>query len=527
MRASPAQESQLIERILTFQDLPLDYARFIYPWGEKGTALERIKGLAPWQVEELGALQDHLCTLRRFRDDGLEPPEQVFRAAWSSGRGLYKSALLAIINQWHVSTHLGGQGIVAANSENQLRARIFPEFALWFGAALNSHWWNVEGMKITPQAWLTEPMRKLPEEGGLGLDPQFWGVYGQMWSEESPSSFAGGRSKYGTMVTFDEASGIPLPVWIVTDGFFAPAMDYKLWFVASQMRSNKGPFRDVFYDTQFGRGWHTRTMSAESMPDQAAWAREMIERWGAESDHVRVEVRGLPPQTSEDQFVPEGNVRAARGNVLVPDYGEALIGGVDPAPRGRTAIRFRQGRNARDCAGPFTKIVLEGYDNMQIAERIIDLDHRLRPSTWCIDFGMGTGVIDILKRRRLNGRVVEVKFGDMPPKHDGAEFGSMGAYLWGKMRDWLPGGMIENDDPDDVKSLSAQLLNRGWKWSGREDGRKVLEAKMDMKARGVASPDDADALAVTFAVNPPRTDRAPRGGAARRVDGAEDNPYGF
>jgi hypothetical protein len=257
--------------------------------------------------------------------------------------------------------------------------------------------------------------------------------------------------------------------------------------------------------------------------DQAE-VHDMIERYGIDSDQVRVHVRGLPPLTSDDQFIPADSVRLAMGNLLVADYGESLIMGVDPAPRGRTAIRFRQGRNARDCVGRDTAIVLDGYDNVQLAEYIVMLDHKYKPRVICIDFGYGTAIIDILKRKHLHARVEIVKSGDMAADRNG-EFGSRGAELWGTLRDWLPGGMIPKDDGS-KGTLSHQLINRGWAWSGREDGKKIMEKKSDMKARGVMSPDDADALAYTLAVNPPRTDRV-GGGKAIRVDGAEDSPYGW
>ena len=128
-------------------------------------------------------------------------------------------------------------------------------------------------------------------------------------------------------------------------------------------------------------------------------------------------------------------------------------------------------------------------------------------------------------RRAVTGEeMVEVKFGDTAPDKD-SEFGSMGSYLWGKLRDWLPGGMVPKDDGE-KGSFSHQAVNRGWKWSGREDGKKVLEGKEDLKARGLPSPDDVDALATTFAVNPPRTDRV-GGGKAIRVDGAGESAYGW
>lgn len=525
MKASPAQEAALIERILSFKDSPLDFAYYAYPWGEPNTPFAGFKGPRTWQVEELGLLQDHLHACARLRADGLEPPV-VYKAAYSSGRGPGKSALFGMLAHWHASCHFGAPTIVAANSEVQMRAKTFPEFARWFGGALNAHWWLIEGLAITPAPWLADGVKAQAAEGGLSIDPKYWYVKGATWTEENPSGFAGAHNMYGMLVLFDEADGIPLPIWTNTYGFFTDPTPYRMWFAASQMRSNRGAFHDLFYDKKFGTGWRTRAMNTEGMEgvDQSE-VRDMIARFGPDSDQVRVEVRGLPPKTSEDQFIPAENIKLAMDNVLLPDYGEPLIAGVDPAPRGRTAIRFRQGRNARDPIGRDSVQVLEGYDNMQIAERILELDRKYNPEAWCIDFGMGTGVIDILKRKGwIARRLHEIKYGDMPPKSD-KEFGSMGAYLWGKLRDWLPGGTIPRDDGD-KGTLSHQMINRGWKWSGREDNRKVLEAKEDLKARGLISPDDTDALANTFFVNPPRTDKTPRN-AARRVDGAEDNPYGF
>jgi hypothetical protein len=81
--------------------------------------------------------------------------------------------------------------------------------------------------------------------------------------------------------------------------------------------------------------------------------------------------------------------------------------------------------------------------------------------------------------------------------------------------------MIESDDGS-KGTLSQQLTDRGWRWSQREDGKKILETKEDLQKRGVKSPDDADALACTFEVNPPRHDRV-RGGQSRVVDGVSSS----
>ena len=180
-----------------------------------------------------------------------------------------------------------------------------------------------------------------------------------------------------------------------------------------------------------------------------------------------------------------------------------MILGVDPAPRGKTSWRFRQGRNARDCCGAATHGHWLGRDNVQIADAVLELVNRYKPDAVCIDFGMGTGVLDILKRKPgVRPILHEVKFGDAAHDKD-SEFATHAIELWGRVREWLPGGMIEKDDGS-KGTLSQQLTDRGWRWSGREDNKKILETKEDMQKRGVKSPDDADALACTFHVNPHR-----------------------
>jgi hypothetical protein len=64
--------------------------------------------------------------------------------------------------------------------------------------------------------------------------------------------------------------------------------------------------------------------------------------------------------------------------------------------------------------------------------------------------------------------------------------------MWQKMKDWLPRGAIDSDP-----RLEVDLTAPGSFLNGKD--QLVLESKKDMEARGVASPDDGDALALTFA----------------------------
>lgn len=516
MRGPVDQEAEIITQILALKDDPVGFAFYAYPWSRPGTPFVDWHGPRDWQLKELEAIGEHVRRNRFAQDNGL--PMEIWKSAYSSGRGPGKSALFGMIAHWQMSTRIGSTSIIAANTESQLRTRTFPEFSVWFGSAINAHWFTLETMRIVPAPWLADLVRKLPEEGGLGVDPKYWYTIGQTWSEDNPNSFAGVHNPYGLFLGFDEAAGIPSKIWEVSEGFFTENNPYRFWMAASQMRSRQGRFFELFNDPKVGLGWRLQTLSTRGMPgvDQAV-VESQIERYGIDSDFVRVEIMGLPPRTSDDQFIAWDAVRAAQQNALVQDYGEPLILGVDPAPRGKTAWRFRQGRNARDCCGSATFGHWLALDNVQIAAEVAKLNDKYNPDAICIDFGMGTGVIDVLKRNsRIRHKLHEVKFGASPEIKDG-EFATHAAELWGKVRDWLPGAMIERDGGE-KGTLSFQLTNRGWKWSGREENKKILETKEDLQSRGVKSPDDADALACTFEVNPPRRDQQ-QARQARAVEG--------
>jgi hypothetical protein len=86
--------------------------------------------------------------------------------------------------------------------------------------------------------------------------------------------------------------------------------------------------------------------------------------------------------------------------------------------------------------------------------------------------------------------VVEVNFGGKPPDIHQL---NMRAYMWNAMKEWLPRGAIDKNE----ERLEVDLTGPGWHLN--KSNQLVLESKEDMQKRGVSSPDDGDALALTFA----------------------------
>ena len=90
--------------------------------------------------------------------------------------------------------------------------------------------------------------------------------------------------------------------------------------------------------------------------------------------------------------------------------------------------------------------------------------------------------------------------------------------MWANLRDWLGGGCIDAD-PD----LFRDLVSPEYDYFGKASDAVMLEAKESLKDRGYPSPDDGDALALTFATRVARRDLSAsktrnRGRVARDLD---------
>jgi hypothetical protein len=105
-----------------------------------------------------------------------------------------------------------------------------------------------------------------------------------------------------------------------------------------------------------------------------------------------------------------------------------------------------------------------------------------------VDMGYGTGVVSA--GRQLSRQWQIVPFGG---ESTDPGFQNKRAEMWGAMKSWLKEGGAIPDDAIMADELAAPEYEINLK------GKILLESKADMKRRGLASPDRADALALTFA----------------------------
>lgn len=455
---------------------PLGFVLDAYPWGHG--ALENHAGPRDWQRDGLDAIGEHLrnpatrCT--------------PLRMAVASGHGVGKSAFIAMVLNWGMSTCPETRAIVTANTDTQLRTKTWPEVSKWVRLATNADWWSV-------------PATAMYETG----HEKSWRADATPWSEHNTEAFAGLHNEGKRIIlVFDEASKIADRVWEVSDGALTDEDTEIIWLAFGNPTQNTGRFRECF--RRYRHLWHTRQIDSRTVEGtNKAYLDEFVATHGEDSDTVKVRVRGQFPAQSVRQFISSADVDAARGR----HYSETAynfapkILTCDPAWEGddEIVIGLRQGLVFR---------ILETFarndNDIDVANRLARLEDEHEADAVFVDAGYGTGIVSA-------GKVMKRRWTLVWFAGESADPGCLNkrAEMWKLTRDWLKsGGAIPED-----QVLYDDLV--GPETVSRLDGKIQIEAKKDMKARGLPSPNRADALCLSFAFPVRARDRRVYGGTSR------------
>lgn len=488
-------------------DDPRNFVRYVYPWGKPNTPLAHLKGPRQWQDDALLEIAQYLQAAKRQKGiDGTIPP--MFKKAIASGRGPGKSAFFAWVAHWLVSTRLGSSVWVAANGEPQLKTKTFPEISKWVTMGLNSHWFDINATSIVPAKWFSELVSR-----DMKIDPKYWYIQAQLWSEENPDAFAGAHNGYGECYLFDEASGIPAKIWTVARGVFVEQIIDRYWLAFSNPRRNDGAFFECFHKNR--EEWRPLQIDIRTVEGIALdEANAIIKEHGEDSDEARVEVYGQFPNQSSNQFIPNNYPQEAAEREVHLDPGAPLLMGVDVArgDRDSNVFAFRKGRDAKSI--PWSKF--KSTDTVVVASAVAEAARKYKVDAIFVDGnGVGGGVVDMLKAWRY--RVIEVQAGG--GANESNKYKNKRAEMWALMKEWLKIGVIP-DEP----LLKKDIVGPEYKYDPITN-QLVLESKEHMLERGLASPDSADALAMTFAQPVARNDSRTSRGFMRQERMARDIDY--
>lgn len=463
----PQLEPELRRLAAECRHHPLAWVERVYPWGVKDGPLADQTGPRQWQRDILTDIGDRLAR-------GAANLSEVIQEAVASGHGVGKSTLVAWLIEWAMATCPDTRGVVTANTENQLRTKTWPELAKWHRMSAANHWFT-----LTATAFYSSN----PDH------EKTWRIDAIPWSEKNTEAFAGLHNKgRRILLIFDEASAIPNVIWEVSEGALTDENTEIIWCVYGNPTKNTGRFRECF--GRLRHRWNTLQVDSRSVPGtNAAQIAKWLEDYGEDSDFFRVRVRGVFPRASSLQFISGEDVLAAQKREARCLIDDPLIMALDIARGGEDncVFRFRRGFDARSIP-PVRIPGSEVRDSMRLVSLALELIARHRPSIFLFDgTGVGGPVGDRI--RQLGHNVIEVQFGTAAPD---PRYANMRAYMWGQLKEWLPSGAI-----DDSPILEYDLT--GVEYAHDKRDRLVLEAKEHMKERGLASPDDGDALAMTFA----------------------------
>lgn len=488
----PNPEAELAEFIGQFYADPLGFVLAAYPWGEPGP-LKDHSGPDQWQRDHLTWIGQQVAE-RGF--DGLRAVQPI-RSAVSSGHGIGKSVEVAWIVDWIMSTRPNCQGTVTANTFTQLQTKTWASIQRWTKLLINAHWFTVN----------TDRMYHTGHKDS-------WFCALQSSKEENSEAFAGQHAADSTsFYIFDEASAIPDKIFEVAEGGLTDG-EPMIFLFGNPTRSN-GKFHRVCFGSERGRWHQTVVDSRTSKFTNKQQLDEWIADYGEDSDFVRVRVRGLPPSASDAQFIASDLVYAAQERPAVAFADDPLVAGLDVARGGsdRCVIRFRRGHDARSIP----PVIIPGEQArdstrlITVAADVLGRDYDGRKVSMLFIDGTGIGGPICDRLRQMGHRnIMEVQFGAESPD---PKMANMRAYMWGKGREWLRNGAI-----DKSPTLETDLTGPGYHHDKRD--RVVLESKESMKSRGLDSPDDGDALFLTFA-GPVKQKPKPTGGYRLPPSGGE------
>lgn len=466
---------------------PLKWVNHAYDWG--AGELADVHSPRQWQADVMGDIRDHLQNpATRF---------QPLMLSVASGHGIGKSASIGMIVNWALSTCDDAKVVITANTDSQLRTKTSPEVGKWQRLSITSHWFDVQSTSVAAK----------DKEHAKNWRADF-----VPWSEHNTEAFAGLHNKGKRIVLiFDEASAIADKVWEVAEGALTDEGTEIIWIAFGNPTRNVGRFRECF--RRFRHRWKhrqidSRTVEGTNKEQIAKWAQD----YGEDSDFFKVRVRGMFPSMSARQFISEADVVGAYGRGLRPEqfaFAPKILT-VDPAWEGddEFVIGLRQGLQFKILH------TMSKNDNDLVAAQIVArYEDEHKADAVFIDAGFGTGIVSAGQGMGRDWLLVWFagQSGDPGCINKRAE-------MWKAARDWLKAGGALPDDPTLRDELQAPEI------VPRADGKIQIESKKDMKARGVPSPNRADALVLSFAF--PVVKRDPMDGLRDRSKQREYNPYG-
>jgi phage terminase large subunit len=419
---------------------------------------------------------------------GATPTEQQWEASRAivktrrvsirSGHGTGKSTFMAWCILWFLCCYFPCKVPATAPTSHQLEDVLWSEIAKWhrvlkdkFPALGDQFEWTAGAfrMKSAPNESFSVARTSRPER---------------------PEALQGFHSE-NILFLIDEASGVADNVFEVAEG--ALSTDGAFVVMAANPTRQSGYFFDSHHKMR--GSWAALHWSGVDSPRVSReYIANMKKKYGERSPIYKVRVLG-EFVGAVDGVISLELCEAAKVREVAVIHSAKTVWGVDVARFGddSSALAKRKGNVQLEPVKEWW-----GKDTMQLAGLIkAEWDatpKKERPVAINVDvIGIGAGVVDRLKELELPAVGVNVSESEAV-NHGERQFNRLRDELWWKSREWLEAKDCKLCEDEE---LIAELTTPTY--TILSNGLIKVEGKPEMKARGVKSPNRADAWNNTFA----------------------------
>lgn len=410
------------------------------------------------------------------------------KVAIKSGQGVGKTGLEAVALLWFLCCYPYPRIVATAPTKQQLHDVLWSEV---------SKWQSKSPLLSEILKWTKTYIYM------VGNEKRWFAVARTATKPENMQGF----HEENMLFIIDEASGVVDPIMEAILGTLSGGNN-KLLMCGNPTKIS-GTFYDAFYSSRWMYKCHT-VSSEESQRTNKDNIKDLIERFGYESNVVRVRVRGLFPKQEDDIFIAlqliEDSIKLeVEQEESEKEYiPERIDIGVDVARFGDddTVIAFKVDKIIPNL------LVRHGQNTMHTVGDIVHLYHSFIEQYPAYDnyvyikiddTGVGGGVTDRLNELKEEAAeefdkmvIIPVNFARKSPKSKSARFyDDIVTWMWSNVRDMMKDKNVKlPDDPILIGEFSTR------KYYFQSNGKMKLESKEELKKRGLSSPDRADAVSL-------------------------------
>tara|TARA_R100001530_G_scaffold134845_2_gene110595 strand:+ start:1653 stop:3161 length:1509 start_codon:yes stop_codon:yes gene_type:complete len=450
-------------------------------------------GLIPQQLKQEHKHIKDICPLKDFTVDMFEPFIKDKHITWQqwlvceaikrtlngqgqkrisieSGHGTGKSAIMSMIILWYLFCFYNCQVGCTAPTASQMHDVLWKECAKW--------------IKKMPKPvanvfdWTSNYIR-------IKDEPETWFARAKTAKKESPEALAGIHGKY-VLFAVDEASGVAEEVFKTAEG----ALTNKniLVILVSNHTRNYG----TFHESHTRDSHNYQTLSFNSMESPIVdndFIDRMSEKYGQDSDEFRIRVLGKSPR---EETIDDGGYVPLVSNSEITEVEQSNFIGrrrlsIDVSGEGQDkTIWVLRDRFKAQIVGR------EQISNPKsVAQKTLTLMEHFEVEAFDVyvdNFGVGSKTVHELASL---GHIVNAI--DVSDKPEEDLYLNIRAEAYFALRKWLKeGGELVYDE------AWKQLERIRYRRTGEKNSRIQIMPKKEMKKQGFNSPDEADALMLSF-----------------------------